>query len=258
MGEEKLSPKMQQILDYLTDSLMLSTPLINNDPAYQQLKDNIPSIISMASMSLGKEDVEDLTAQETYVASLKSLQIIYLRLATSVAPEFDVSAEQVSFKRGDRFFHYTSLAENVASTLASVDFDTVEIADVRISTRNGTLRNYNISLNQKVNLQLNTITQTSVELEWKMFNLSYGEFYKYTLMYSEAPIYDEYSVPMIREGKDIVVKDLYNIKRIKYRIMDLTPGTKYYLVMVLHSRAGNKSIEQVEFETLPEEEEDNG
>ena len=30
------SPNMQILVDYLTDSLMLSTPLIENDPAYLQ------------------------------------------------------------------------------------------------------------------------------------------------------------------------------------------------------------------------------
>ena len=51
------SPNMQILVDYLTDSLMLSTPLIENDPAYLQLKDSIPKIIEMAVRSIGKSDV---------------------------------------------------------------------------------------------------------------------------------------------------------------------------------------------------------
>ena len=79
MTQEELSPNMQLIVSYLTDSLMLSTPLIENDPAYLQLKDSIPSIINMALVSLGKDDVEELNKHEILLVVLKSLHTIYLR-----------------------------------------------------------------------------------------------------------------------------------------------------------------------------------
>ena len=69
-------------------------------------------------------------------------------------------------------------------------------------------------------------------------------------MFSETPIYDEYSVPKIRSGNDVSVKDFYDIKRTKYRLENLKPNTTYYLVLVFHSRDGNQSIECIEVETL--------
>lgn len=248
---DEMSPNLVFLQDYLTDSLMLSTPLIKNDPAYQHLKDSIPSIIEMSMLSLGKDNIDELSATELNLLGLKSLHTIYLRLATLTAPEFDVSAEQVSFKKGDRFFHYTSLAEKVAEQIQLAELSSyVEVADIRISSRNGTVRNYNLSRNQKLNFKLNKVTTHSAELEWKMFNLSFGEFYKYSLMFSETPIYDEYSVPKIRSGNDVSVKDFYDIKRTKYRLENLKPNTTYYLVLVFHSRDGNQSIECIEVETL--------
>lgn len=250
MADEK-SPKLDFLVDYLTDSLMLSTPLIKNDPAYQHLEDSIPSIICMSMLSLGKDDIEELSATELNLLGLKSLYTIYLRLATVTAPEFDVSAEQVSFKKGDRFFHYTSLAEKVAEQIQSAELSSyVEVADIRISSRNGTIRNYNLSRSQNLNFRTNKVTSYSAELEWKMFNLSFGEFYKYTLMYSESPIYDEYSVPSIRSGNDVFVQDFYDIKRTKYRLSNLKSNHTYYLVLIFHNRDGNKSIEQIEVTTL--------
>ena len=122
----------------------------------------------------------------------------------------------------------------------------LEVVDVRLSSRNGTIRNYNLSRTQKTNFKTNSIKPHSIELEWKMFNLSYGDFRKYTLMYSENPIYDEYNSPQIRQGNDIRFFDFYDIKRTKYRLNGLTSGTRYYLVIIFEGRDGGKSIEQLE------------
>lgn len=246
----ELTPNMKLIVSYLTDSLMLSTPLIENDPAYLQLKDTIPSIINMAMISMGKDDVEELNPKEIHIVVLKSLHTIYLRLAMSTAPEFDVSAEQVSFKKGDRFFHYTELAKQVSEQLDKEENSAIEVLDVRVSTKNGGLRNYNLAVDQKVGLKANTITEHSIELEWKMFNLTFGEFHNYTLMYSELPIYDEYVIPKVREGNDIVKLDFFDIRRTKLRLMDLEESKKYYILMIFRSRDGHKTYEQIEVETL--------
>ena len=258
MTQEELSPNMQLIVSYLTDSLMLSTPLIENDPAYLQLKDSIPSIINMSLVSLGKDDVEELNKHEILLVVLKSLHTIYLRLAMSTAPEFDVSAEQVSFKKGDRFFHYTELAKNVAEQLDKEENSAVEVLDVRVSTKNGSIRNYNLAVDQKIGLKVNTVTDHSIELEWKMFNLTYGEFNNYTLMYSEIPIYDEYAIPRVREGNDIIKLDFFDIRRTKLRLMDLEAGKKYYILLIFRNRDGHKTYEQIEVETLSGEVVENG
>lgn len=225
----------------------MSTPLIQNDPAYLQIKDDIPSIIQMALLSIGKEDIEDLSNEEIYVVSLKSQYTIYLRLATASAPEFDVSAEQVSFKKGDRFFHYTSLAEKVAEELNKADAGNVGVAQIRITTRNGSIRNYNLSQTQKVDFKSHSVTSNSVELSWKMYNTSMGEFRKYTLLYSEKPVYDEYSSPKFLTGSNAL--DFYDIRRTKYRLMDLKSDTKYYLALIFYNRDGNYSIETLEIQT---------
>lgn len=246
-----MAEKLDVLIEYLTDSLMFSSPLIKKDPAFMQIEDNLPSIINMSLLSMGKEDVEELTPQEIHFVSLKCMHTIYMRLAVASAPEFDATAEQVAFKKGDRFFHYTALAENISAEIARAGFDnTLEVVDVRIASRNGTIRNYNLSRSQKTNLKANSIKKTSMELEWKMFNLSFGEFRNYTLMYSENPIYDEYASPKIRQGNDITKLDFYDIKRTKYRLVDLKTNMTYYVVIIFHNRDGGKSIEQIEVTTL--------
>lgn len=244
-----MGTKLELLLSYLEDSLMLSTPLIENDPAFQQIKEDIPSIIEMSMISLGKENFDELSNKEIHLVCLKSQYTIYLRLATASAPEFDVSAEQVSFKKGDRFFHYTSLAEKISTELKTLEIGDVEVVQVVIGARNGTIRNYNLSKPQNLNFKVNSVNPYSVELSWKMYNTSLGQFKKYTLMYSEKPIYDEYAIPKFRSGNDVKVLDFYDIKRTKLRLSDLKPNTKYYLVLTFHSRDGGSSTEQIEVQT---------
>lgn len=240
--------KKELLINYLTNSLMMSNPLIQDDPAYLQLQDDIPSIIDMAMYSLGYGNTEDLSEEELYIVQLKSQHIIYLRLATSVAPEFDVSAEQVSFKKGDRFYHYTALAEKVQDLLNVHLNQITSVGVVRVASKNGTRLNYNLSQTQSTNLSVDYVTSRSAELSWKMYNLTYGEFLKYVLIYSKEPIYDEYSEEMLATRNSKVI-EFNDIKRTKYRLNNLEPNTRYYVVIVFYNRDLGKSIQQVEIET---------
>ena len=91
-----------------------------------------------------------------------------------------------------------------------------------------------------------------------MFNLTYGEFNNYTLMYSEILIYDEYAIPKDREGNDIIKLDFFDIRRTKLRLMDLEAGKKYYILLIFRNRDGHKTYEQIEVETLSGEVVENG
>ena len=98
------------LVSYLIDSLMLSAPLISQDPAFAQLQEDIPKIVEQSAKRLGKT-VEEITPDEEYIVILYAKLEIFQRLALAVAPEFDVTVEQASFKKGNRFFHYTAFSK---------------------------------------------------------------------------------------------------------------------------------------------------
>lgn len=228
---------------------MLDTPMIADDPAYQQLESKIPSVINMALLSMNKDDVEGLSNEEMHIVVLKCLHTLYLRLAVAVAPEFEGSAEQVTFKKGQRFAHYSTLADKVKQELDAVYFGDISFADVKIVARNGTRRNYNLGEEQKVNVKLEVPTSDSVELEWGKFNQSFGEFERYTLLCSKNKIYDEYAVPKLAVTEETLTREFYDIHRTKYRLTGLSSNTHYYLVLILKCKNGVKSIGQFEFDT---------
>lgn len=253
MGEEEFSPKMLKLVDYLTNSLMLDTPMISDDPAYQQLEGTIPSIIEMAMLSLDKDNVDDLSSKEIRFVVLKTMYTLYLRLAVATAPEFDASAEQVTFKKGNRFNHYITLADRVKKELedelSGNYFNVIEFADVRLASRDGKRRNYNLSETQAVKLQVDNVGTNTVEISWKMFDTFFGSFAKYTLMVGQDLIYDEYAVPKLQVTDKTMVKEFFDIKRTKFRVSQLNEGEHYYIALMMTGTNGAQSIQQVEVTT---------
>lgn len=245
---------LELITQYLIDSLMLSTPSIENDPAFASVEKSIPTIIKMSMVSIGKDNAEELTSEEINIVILKCLHTIYLRLALAVAPEYDASTEQVTFKKGDRVYHYTSLADKIKEELdEAISNSTVEVKDIILRARDGSLRNYKLSQEQTIKFKINSTNVYSFELEWNRYDMSKGNFYKYTLMYSKEPIYDEYAETKLRDGLDITKFDFYDIKRLKYRLTDLEADTSYYIVIVFYSRDGSFTASEITGKTLPYE-----
>ena len=148
---------LELITQYLIDSLMLSTPSIENDPAFASVEKSIPTIIKMSIVSIGKDNAEELTSEEINIVILKCLHTIYLRLALAVAPEYDASTEQVTFKKGDRVYHYTSLADKIKEELdEAISNSPVEVKDIILRARDGSLRNYKLSQEQTIKFKINS------------------------------------------------------------------------------------------------------
>lgn len=237
-----MDKKEALLVQYLIDSLMLSAPLISNDPAFVQLKDDIPKIVEQSAKRIGKT-VEEITTDEEYIVILYSKLEVFQRLALAVAPEFDVTVEQASFKKGNRFFHYTALAQAVQQELdSSASIYTVIVKPVTVASKNGTIRNYNLSREQEVSIVADKVTTESIELSWKKFDLSYGEFYRYALYYGLEPMYDEYADTVLDTSKALSSQMFYDIKRTKYRLSNLKSNVTYYIVLISEGRDGAKSL----------------
>ena len=161
----------------------------------------------------------------------------------AVAPEFDVTVEQASFKKGNRFFHYTALAQEVQTELeTNANIYTVIVKPVTVTTKDGTIRNYNLSREQPVKLSIDLVSDNNIELSWNKFDLSYGDFKRYSLYYGLEPMYDEYADTVLDISKALTTQMFYDINRTKYRLNNLSANTTYYIVLVFEGRNGAKSL----------------
>lgn len=225
---------------FLIDSLMLSSPLISSDPAFQQLSDDIPSILEQCYRRMGKEE---LSQEEEYLLILYCKLEIYQRLALAVSLEYNTTVEQASFKKGDRFYHYTSLADSVRAEIKdNISLYTVYAKDVTIKSKNGSVRNYNLSKEQEVKLVADNVYSDKIELSWSPFSSDSGGFDSYSLYCGQKPLYDEYGQDKFVLSNAEKSYTFFDIKRTKFRIENLLPNTKYYLMVVVKNRNGAKSL----------------
>lgn len=231
---------------YLNDSLMMSTPLISDDPAYEQLSYSLGSILEQSARRIGK-DLDSITVEEEYLVILYSKLEIFQRLAIATAPEFDVTLEQSSFKKATRFQHYSALAKAVQEEInSSPSIYTLVSKPVTVAQYNGSRRNYNLSKSQNIELEVKTLTSNTVDIVWTKFDTNLGSFYKYKLLYGTKEIYDEFEDVPLDTSRADVVYDFFDINRTSYRLKGLQSNTKYYVVLVAYSKAMAKSIALLE------------
>ena len=113
---------------------------------------------------------------------------------------------------------------------------------VTVATKDGTIRNYNLSREQPVKLSIDLVSDNSIELSWNKFDVSYGNFKRYSLYYGLKPMYDEYADTVLDISKALTTQMFYDINRTKYRLNNLSANTNYYIVLVFEGRNGAKSL----------------
>jgi hypothetical protein len=237
---------------FILDSIY--TPLLIQDPSYIAVTTKISAIITQKAAELGYTvALLPQSSEETLILLVK--KELYMRLATARAPEFDVESQYTKILQSDRFDHYMKLLQfvqkDIDQLIKSGKFNTVQVADVIISGREGTAYNYNKSQPQLGSISVSNITATTADVDWTIFDTDIGNFNQYQIYYSTQQFYDEYAETVLDETLvDSGILTILDIKRTKYRISNLTTNTKYYIAIVYHSLSGSRDIFQTEFTTL--------
>jgi hypothetical protein len=234
---------------YLEKSI--SSPLLEADPSYILIKAELENILKQVVKDVGTT-IEFLPSEDEGYILLLARKEIYWRLATSVAPEYDVETQFTKILKSSRFDHYTKLIERVQKEIERNEgnYTFVQYADVIIDGRDGSLRNYNLSVPQLINLKTSNITQTSVDLDWNSFDSTASRFGRYEILIGKEKFYDPYEDPAFNKGlaeQQIVITD---IKRLKLRIKGLDSNAHYFVVIIYESLSGNIDVAETEITTL--------
>ena len=243
---------------YLQDSI--TTPMLQSDPVYLALittpqggKSGITSIVEQTIRFRGYTVATLPQEEEEYVVLLAKKEV-YMRLATTVAPEYDVETQYTKMLRATRFEHYIALVNSVQKDITALtesgQFNYLQYADVMLSKHDGTVRNYNLSLAQTVTLTASQITSNSVALDWTMYDVTIGRFAGYEIYVSTQSMYDAYEVEPFT--LDVAEQSfmLTDIKRTKLRVSGLQSATKYYILIMYRSNSGSVDALQIEATTL--------
>ena len=105
----KFEDNLQSRVDYFRKSVRLDSKATESDPEYDYSDSDLLSILEYSSLSLWGISVEDIPPSNFPIVLLKSKLEVYMRLATTTAPFYEISAEGASLKKNMRFDHYDKL-----------------------------------------------------------------------------------------------------------------------------------------------------
>lgn len=244
---------IQEIIQFLRQSVMVQDPEVASvDEDFLSMTDE--DFISLLTISLAKVDAEDdifsLSNDNLYPLILVSKKELYHRLAVKNAPMYSLtSSTGVALSRNEVFDHYYSLIEEVESEYTTYlsTGTKVQVADVLLSSRYFTHRNYNLASKPKISLSLDNIYEDKLELSWSLNKIN--KFAKYDLYIGTEPIIDIYDRNSINT-KAKKVEEIKDIHRTHYRISNLTPDTTYYVLIIAEERNGLQGYSELKFTTL--------
>lgn len=220
---------LTDIASYLYKSVQ--SPLLAADPCYSLIMGEIPAIIVQASRELGYKNVIEVPFEEEALLILHAKKELYWRFATAMAPNMNLELEYTKITKSKRFDHYFKLLGAVQDEIDKVP-SSISVADVLIRSREGTARNYALSGEIEKSVSANSITPTSANIEWTLFDTSKGTLACYDVLVSKENLYDEYSLESVNYAKADKRITIPDVKRSKIRITELTPNTLYYVVLV--------------------------
>lgn len=240
-----------ELIEYLESSMY--TPLLEADPAYLKIKADLGSIINHEIRKRGYI-LTELPSQDEGAVILYAKKEVYMRLAVSTAPNYDMEAEFTKLLKSKRFDHYIDLVEAVQKDIEELrkagQMESVRVADVTLSRKDGTYRNYALAQPQTlINVSATNITQNTADLDWTLFDLSKSGFLSYDIIASSQPVYDPYEMPPVNYSAEQVIK-VTDVQRTKFRLKTLTPNTHYYVAVVYCASNGRFNVAQVDFTTL--------
>lgn len=228
----------ETVLNFIRDGLMLTTPLIENDPAYAALSENLVETVEVIALT-NEMDTNNLTPSEMKKLLLLVKIELYTRLALASAKEYDFNLEYAGFKKASRFKHYMALVENAQNDLAYLDSESYEVysKEMLISNRDGSRRNYINGRNATIEL-VAVRKGSDLLLDWKIKGGS-SMLLGYKLYYSTEDFYDEYSKAKIDRKKVIKVENYYG-KDNKFKFTEVADTC--YVAVEAHFSNGTSFI----------------
>lgn len=239
------------------------------DEAYLKMSDEDLQMylkLGMTRLFPTCEDFSDLANGAEYPLVLVSKKELYLKLAVTEAPMYDITADNNNqLRRSQKFDHYMKLAQSAQEEFEDwednnglIDPNTgiagVQAYDSYITKRHFSSRNARLAPTPIVRVNVVNIYSDSVEIRWRAFNVDH--FGKYLVYISEKPIVDIFkkgskAEESINEGA-IEVHSTYDFGDNAIRIEDLKPETPYYIAVFSIEKNQKFGYKEVVITTLEE------
>lgn len=249
--------KIKFLIDYVRKSVVLAEPDIEKDSAYIFSDEDIFNIINMCvpqhnpNYTLGAFPDNELPM----LVTLARIEIFW-RLATSSAKFYPISAEGADLKKNYRFTHYYKLIQlasleykEAKTNFMASNINTIKVGNTLVDTRHFNHKQRNLQEVPKVEVKIVETTSNSIGIEWDKFKSIGGLFSSYIVYCSTSPVYDEFEYKMLTQE----IARITDINRLRIRIKDLKPNTKYYLAVVARDINLLEGVTTLSVNTKPEE-----
>lgn len=261
---------VDQMVQYLRLNVIVQDPDDQEviDPQYLAMTDEELELFLSMSLSqnafvdpLGFDipSLDKVPQNQVMLLILFAKKELYFTLATRVAPQVDLGADNNNYiKRDQRFQHYLALIKQVDDEIEDAINDEedggggtngfVMTYDTTLPNRYFTPYNFDKGNVPTVRGVIQAVTDTTIEVAWKTSYIS--EFLHYRVWVSDEPVLDLYG------GKQKIPKGLRPVYTTKdphealCRIEDLEPGTAYYVVVSATAKTGLTGYQQLEAQTL--------
>lgn len=249
---------VDQMVAYLRTSVSIQDPTGSvQDSAYLSMTDEDITLMMSVVLTRDYPEVQSLDYLPTeyvYPVILLSKKELYHTLAVKEAPLFDIGADNNNYlKRSQRFDHYMKLIAQVDKEYedylenGGAGNNTLTSFDVLIPDRYATKRNYEKGVIPALSLYVGAVTETSVEISWKV---KLSRFRDYKVYISESPIVDLFNVssPVSAEARELLT--IRNVHQTSCRVEGLTPDTDYYIAVSATEMSSLTGYKQESFRTL--------
>lgn len=249
---------VDQMIDYLRLNVSIQDPDGTvQDSAYLSMTDEDLLLYMNVTLTRNYPDIPSLDYLPTeyvYPIILLSKKELFHALAIKEAPLYDIGADNNNYlKRSQRFEHYMKLIAQVDKEYedylenGGAGGNTLTSFDVLLSDRYATKRNYEKGAIPALALYVSGISDTSVELMWKV---TMRRFKDYKVYISKSPIVDLFNVskPIAEDAKEVVT--IRNVHQTSCRIEGLEPDTDYYVAVSATEMSSLTGYKQESFRTL--------
>jgi len=228
---------VNDLVAYLRHNVNIQQPLIT-DTAYLSMTDEQILLYMQVALNRNfpKYSIESIPETLVYPVILLSKKELYYALATIDAPLYDLGADNNNYlRRSQRFKHYTELIAIIDAEYESwlenggSDANTITSYNVFLGNRYATKRNIQFGAVPKVEVYIDSVTDSTCEISWEVADLN--TFFNYNVYISTSPILDTYSIGNpISDSADLVAQ-IKDIHQMRCRIENLLPNTLYYIVV---------------------------
>ena len=230
---------VDQMVAYLRMNVSIQDPTGTvQDSAYLSMTNEDILLYMNVALTRNYPEIPSLDYLPTeyiYPIILLSKKELFHALAIKEAPLFDIGADNNNYlKRSQRFEHYMKLIAQVDKEYkdylenGGAGGNTLTSFDVLLSDRYATKRNYQKGVIPAPSLYVEGVTETSVEISWKV---KLSRFKEYKVYISKSPIVDLFNVskPIAEDAEEVIT--LKNVHQTTCRIEGLDPDTEYYVAV---------------------------